>query len=247
MSIKYFPNRVFKGSVPAIDRVMAKRQPIVVRGHQDINSTALDVVISANSDWQVNSIKLTFSNATSRDYSVSILGGVKVLKNLNDYLWFQTPNSLWQQITLNPGFYTGDDLAAELENELNANNTFANALSLTFSVAYDNELGSFLVAPTTGTVKYLQVAPVRLPLRDSIAGHLFGLTTTTVGFEANVSSDVSVFGLDQEAWIIKEAASVVTSDFSDDIHILSLDQALHIVTNTANTAIDYEVCYEEIV
>lgn len=247
MSIKYFPNRVFKKSVPAIDRVMAKREPILVRGHQDITSAGLDIVVSAQSNWQLNSIMLTFSNATTRDYSVSIMGGVNVLQDLNDYLWFQTPNSLWQQIFLTPGFYNGDELATELETQLNANNAFANTLSLTFSVAYSNTSGTYTVTPSTGTVKYIQQNnAMRLPIRDSIAGHLFGLTADT-GFVSSLVSDTKVYGLDQEAWVIKEAAANVASDFSDDLRILSLDQALHLVTNAAATAIDYEICYEEIV
>ena len=246
MSIKYFPNRVYKAAAPAIDRVMAKRQPKLVRGHANVASTALDVVISSNGDWHVNAIKFTFNSSVSRRYTVSILGGVKVLQNLNDYLWFQTPDALWQKITLTPNFYTGTQLATELQTQLNANPAYV-ALNKTFTVAYDPATGLFVITPSAGTIRYIQQNNTqRLPDRDSIAGHLFGLTTDG-SFAANVTSNTTVYGLNQEAAIIKETTVTVTQDYSDDIHILSLDQALHVVTNTATVEVDYEIEYEEIV
>jgi hypothetical protein len=246
MSIEYFPNRVFKKTVPAIDRVMAERTPRLVRGYQDITSKALDVVISANSNWQINAIKFTFANATSRNYSATVMGGVKVVANLNDSLWFQSSNSLWQQINLTPDFYTGDNLAQELENQLNANTAFSD-LGLSFTVSYDSTTGLFEIDVSGGTIRYIQQNNTqRLPTRDSTAGHLFGFTVTT-GYDSTLVSDTPVFGLNQEAWIINEKASVVTQDYSDDIHILNIDEAIHLTTNTAATAVSYEIQYEEMV
>ena len=50
MSIKYFPNRIYKKDVPAIDRVLSKRKINVVRGVANVTSQALNQVISSNSD-----------------------------------------------------------------------------------------------------------------------------------------------------------------------------------------------------
>ena len=155
MSIKYFPNRVFKKNVPAIDRVMAKRSPHLVRYGANIVSNAISSVISSDSDWQLNSVKLTFSDATPRNYNVKILGGVKVITNLNDYLWFQTPNSLWQKIVLDAGFYTGTELATQLKTKLDTNTAFV-ALGLTFTVTYSVTVGTFTITPSSGTIKYIQ-------------------------------------------------------------------------------------------
>lgn len=246
MSIKYFPNRIYKKNDAAIDRVIAKRRPQLIRGSANVTATGVDAVISANGDWQLNSIKFSFSNAAPKTYSVAVQGGVKVLENLNDYLWFQTSNALWQKITLSPGFYTGTQLAAELESKLNANADFS-AAGTTFTVAYSAITGLFTITPTGATLRYIQTNTSQTLSRcDSIAGHLFGLNVTTA-FGATVVSDTPVFGLNDEAWVISETNSLVTEHYNDDIHILDLDQALHITTNAASMIVGYEVCYEEIV
>lgn len=246
MAIKYFPNQVFKKNAAAIDRVMAKRSARVVRGSSNVAASGLNTYISANSDWQVNSIKLNFSNAAGRNYTVDIASGLKIVQSLNDSLWFQTPSTLWQKIVLSPGFYTGTTLAAELQSKLNANTAYT-AAGLTFTVVYSDLTGLFTITPSSGTIKYIQTNNTqRLPERDSLGGHLLGLTADTA-FAANVTSDTTQYGLNTEAWIIDESGSTVTEHYNDDIHILSIDQALHFASNTANVIVTYEVCYEEIV
>ena len=245
MAIKYFPNSNYR--VPAaIDRVMAKRSVKLLRGSANVAATGLDTYVSANGDWQVNSIRFNFSNTASRNYSVDVASGVKVIQGVNDSLWFHTPTTLWQKITLSPSFYTGTTLATELQTKLNANTVYS-AAGLTFTVSYNANTGLFTITPSSGTIKYIQLNTTQpLSSRDSKGGHLLGLNTTTA-FAATVTSDVSQFGLNNEAWIIDESASVVTEHFNDDIHILSVDQALHLASNTANTTITYEVAYEEMV
>jgi len=246
MSIKYFPDRVFKKNAAAIDSVMAKRDVKLLRGSANVTSSALDVYLSTSGDWQVNSIKFTFNNATARDYSVDVASGVKVLTDLNDSLWFQTPTTLWQKIVLSQGFYTGTELATELQTQMNANTVYT-AAGLTFTVAYDAATGLFTITPSSATLKYLKTNTTqRLPERDSLGGHLFGLNVDSA-FGATVVSDTAEFGLNTEAWIIDESGSVVTEHYNNDIQILSLDQALHLASGTANTVITYEIAYEEIV
>jgi hypothetical protein len=246
MSIIYFPNRTFKKNSPAIDRVMAQRSPQLIRGRTNVASNALSEVISCDTNWHLNAIKFTFSNVNSRSYSAKILGGVKVVQNLNDYLWFMMSGILWQKITLTPGFYTGTQLATELQTRLTANTAFT-AAGKTFTVVYSDDTGLFTITPSSGTVRYIQTNTFRtISDKDSIAGHLFGLTQDTV-FASSITSNTPVFGLNQEAWIIDEDDAVVTEHYNDDIHVLSMDQALHLTSNVANVSIDYEIQFEEIV
>lgn len=245
MAIKYFPNSNLR--IPhAIDRVLAKRVLRTVRGSANVAASGLDIYISANSDWQVDSIRFNFSNATSRNYSADIASGLKVVEGFNDKLWFLVPSTLWQRITLSPGFYTGDALATELETQLDANAAYI-AAGITFTVVYSDETGLFTITPSSGTIQYIQLNTTQpLPIRDSTGGHLLGLNATTT-LASNVVSDTAQFGLNNEGWVIDETGSIVTEHFNDDIHELSIDQALHLASNVADTVITYEVVYEEIV
>ena len=254
MSILYYPNRVYRAKVPAIDRVMAKRQPITSAGSQNVASTALSAVISNDSDWQVDSIGWSFSNTASRNFNAYIMRGRKIVEHLNDYLWFQTNVASSQRIILTPGFYTGTELATELQTRLNAAtlldgtvNGF-NAAGITFTVTYTPATGKYLIAPDIATVRYLNVNTHQgLTTRDSIAGHLFGLNADTV-LAANVSSDTTVFGLDSEAAIVSQTASDDLSYYHNDVHTLTLDQAIHLTSNSgSDVTIDYIVDYESIV
>jgi hypothetical protein len=83
-----------------------------------------------------------------------------------------------------------------------------------------------------------------LPYRQSIAGHLFGLTATS-SYGATVVSDTAVYGLGKEAAIINQTGGTATEHYHDDIHYLSMDQALHIETGTASQKVHVEVTYRE--
>lgn len=246
MAVVYYPNRVQKGVVPAIDREMAKRNPQIINNGQDISATAIDYRFSSSNDWQLDSVSFTFSNATARDYSVSVMNGRKVLTDLNDSLWFQIDATGPESITLDAGFYTGTELAAELQTQLDANSSFA-AAGVTFTVTYVSTTGLFTIAPSSGTIRYLNVNNAQvLSLRDSIAGHLFGLNADT-SFAASVVSDTSLKGLDSAAAIISQTGSTVLQHYHDDVHILTIDQAVHIETSVAALVVDYSISYEELV
>jgi hypothetical protein len=242
MAIVYYPNRVAKRLGTAIDRVMAKRSVQTIRGAVDITSSGANVVISCNSDWQLNSIKLNFSAATARDYGWKVISGRKIVTGMNDYLWFQMNGTLWTRLTLSAGFYTGTQLAAELKSKLDT--AFA---PITFTVTYAAATGLFTITPSSGTLKYIQTCVAQtIRYRDSIAGHLFGLNATS-SFGSTVVSDTPVFGLNTSADFVDETASVVLEHYNDDLHIFSIDQALNLVSGTAGIMVDYEVNYEEIV
>ena len=248
MAIKYYPNRVYRAKVPAIDRVMAKREPVTAQGAQNVASTAVDVVISNDDNWMVSSVAWQFSNANPRNFGAAIMGGRKIVENLNDYLWFDTSVAGEQRIILTPGFYTGTELATHLRAMLNAN-TIYNALGLTFTVTYVPATGVYTIAPSAGTIRYLETNNARqLTLKDSIAGHLFGFTVTTPTAAASIMSDTNVYSLNTEVAFVTQTANANTVYYHIDIHIMTIDQALHLTSNSGpDVTLTYVVNYEELV
>ena len=245
MAIKYYPNRIQKKPA-AIDRVLDQRKLKLVRGSEDITSEGLNVIVSANTDWHINNIKFTFSGETSRDFSAKIISGRKVVEDMNDCLWFQHEETLPQNIVLDSGFYTGTELADELKTKLDENVAFTSK-SITFTVDYSDSTGLFTITPSSGKLRYWNDNKTVSPrYRDSIGGHLFGFTED-IDYGSTVVSNETVFGLNQEAWIINEESSIATENFFDDLKILDIDQALRLETTTAAIRVDYEVNYEEIV
>ena len=246
MSIIYYPNRIYKGKVPAIDREMAKRNPKIAQGSQNI-LTALDVTISANDGWQLNSIGWEFSAATARDFTASVKQGCKVVTNLNDALWFQTQTTLPQRIILDQEFYTGTELASELQSKMNANTSYSDE-GITFVVSYSSTTGLYTITPSSGTIKYLNTNPAQtIRTTDSLAGHLFGLTADGT-FAANAVSDTAVKGLNSSVAFVNESPSTALTYSHNEIHTLDVDQAIHLATNAdVDITVTYVVNYEDIV
>ena len=245
MAIVYYPGRRQKKYIPAIDKFIKPVDLTSFRYSQDISAQAIDQVFSVDFPWRVNSISFEFSNANARNYSVKVLRGRRIIAGLNDYLWIQISNSLWQSISLNAGFYTGTQLASHLQTQLDANSEFS-SLGVTFTVAYDNLIGLYTITPSKNNIRYINNnSSQTLSYRPSIAGHLFGFTADTA-WGASITSDTPVYGLDDEAAIIDETGSVVLEHYHDDLHYLSIDQSLHIETNTANVNVSMEIVYEDI-
>lgn len=248
MSIINFPNRPIRNKPPAIDRVLAKRNVLTTMGSQNVFSTALDVDVSCNDAWLVDSIGWSFNNANSRTFSAFIANGRKVVADLNDYLWIWALNLYPQRIILNAGFYTGTELATELQRALNANPDFIRN-SLTFTVSYTSGTGLYLITPSSGTLKYLQsFQSAPNAFRDSIAGPLFGFTASTASFSATLTSNTTVFGLDSEVAIVSQTGSTATSYSHVGPETLGVDQALHLTSNAgADVTLTYTIAYEELV
>ena len=251
MPIIYYPNRVFKGKEPAIDRVMAKRKPLSVSGTQDITSEALDFLHYSNENWMVTSISFNFDLPVARQFLASIVNGMTVVENLNDYLWFRVRGIFPKKIVLNPGFYTGDELAAELQDRLDeayCEETSSSSSCSLFTVTYDDTTGIFEIEHNDGLeISYLNQNPAKnFMTTDSIAGHLFGLTEDS-GWVTTIDSDTPIPGLNGETSLINEAASVVTSYYHGEIHVLTMDQAIRLETNTAGVVVQYIINYETIV
>lgn len=247
MAIKNFPHVIYKTVVPAIDRVMARRSPVSVSTSSNLASASIDNTVSCDGTWQIDSVSFAFSNASARDFSVAVKNGRKVVAKYNDSLWFWVDGIMPQQIFLREGFYTGTQLATELQSRLNANAAFT-AASKTFTVAYDSGTGVYTVTPSSGTIKYLeQNTQAWLSIRQSTGGHLMGFNVSTANFSANVSSDTTVASLDSENAIISRPADTSLSYYNDDSHTLSIDQALRVQANsTSSVTASYVVVYEKL-
>jgi hypothetical protein len=245
MSVKYYPNRIFRASLSPVDAITQKDTVNQFKFAQDITATAIDEVISPLRNWKIVGIKFTFSNANARDYSASVIGGRSVIENLNDFLFFKSERTLPQKITLDQGFYTGTQLASELESKLDANSAFSD-LGVTFTVVYDDTAGEYTITPSSGNIQYLEENTFgALPDRYSISGHLFGFNQDT-STAASITSDTAVPGLNSETAVLLETTNTDLSHYNSDPHTLSMDEAIKITTNTAAVEVNYSIDYQNI-
>lgn len=246
MGIKHYPNRVFRALLPPVDVIMSRNTVKTLSGVADVTGSALDETLTPNRDWKIVGLRFDFDSTTSRNWSVKVVGGRNILENLNDFLWFQHSQSLPQKMTLDAGFYTGAELAVELKTQLDANAAFAD-LSVTFTVTYDATTGTYDISPSSGTVRYLEENTMgHLPVRYSIAGHLFGFNVTSSS-NSTITSDTVVAGLNSESFIIDETSGDTDlSRYISDPFTLSMDEAIRIESATAAVVIDYAIDYQEL-
>lgn len=241
MTIRYYPNRVYRAKLPKIDKDMQSRKLLTLNGKKDISTDALDLTLSADSDWILHSVAFQFSSSDPRDYSVKVKNGRKVVKDLNDYMWFGHSSSGLKLIRLSPGFYNGTSLASELEFQLEE--AFS---GLDWDVSYDSESGFFSVEVSSGKVRYLNVnKSVPLYRQDSIGGHLMGFEND-VPYSNSISGSEEVFSLDLEADLYVESGNTDLSDIFSENYNFSIDQSLKITTNTAPLEVSYVINYEKI-
>ena len=244
MAIKYFPNRVYhKREGSFIDRQRALADSKTTSQHFDVAAAAVEFVVGNINAWKVNSVSLKFSNVVAnRTYSLNIKSGRAVVEHMNDDLWFQGSTTNPRQLVLTPGFYDGTDLAAELKTQLDADQRFIDDGFAPFTVAYNNATGIFTVTPDAGTIKYINVNNQEvLGKRDSIAGHLFGFTTTTSSFAANVTSDLVVAGLDNVVPFFSQSGVTTQNVFNDDGQTLTEDQAIAVLIDKAGGALEVDI------
>ena len=247
MAIINYPENIFRTVLSAIDVTIGRNKTYATQYSKDITSAAIDKLFSANRNWVVNSVVFNFSTATARNFTIAISNGRTVVSQYNDYLWFlctggTNSNVGLQAITLDAGFYTGAQLASHLQTKLNANAAFS-AGGLTFTASYNNSTGLFTITPSSGQIKYInRNISQTLGKRDSIAGNLFGLTADTV-LGATVVSDTSYAGLNNDSAVAALTANTATSYVYQTAIPLSVDQSLHVTTNTAAVVVTVDVNY----
>jgi hypothetical protein len=239
MAIVYYPSRPQRAKAPAIDYIMSEPETISTQDGFDLNSGELEEVVSYPGSWAVNTISLAFADAVSKDYTVAIINGRKVVDRENSYLWFTTNTSFPTKIELDEGFYSGTDLATELETKLDA------AFSpLTFTVDYNTTTANvFTIVPSSGTIKYIDRNLQANADKQSIAGHLFGFTEDS-SFSASLGSDTEVGALDQEITIASATGDSALSVINTTGYNLTIDQAIKIDITTCATTVDWTVTHE---
>ena len=242
MAIVFFPEQIAKRAGHVAERMNTQRMVFTASNAQDISSTAIDDIISFNSDWQMNNITVSFSGATAHDFGVNLLTGRQVIAGYNNYLWLQQalPTTAPKLINLTPGFYTGSELATELETQLNA--TFT---GVTYAVSYADPAFTITMSGSTQLRFVLRNTTQALRWRQSLAGHLFGFTTTSA-YSATLTGDTAVPGLDASMPIIVQAGSTDLVYADTTQRALSLDNALEITTSTAAITAGYTLSYERI-
>lgn len=245
MSIVNYADRVFKTNLPAIDVAIGqKTTPLTFTHSQDITWTRINQTYSIASNWEIESIFFTFSAATARNFTAEIVQGVRILEHYNDFLWIRCGGVLYQKITLTAGWYSGTTLATQLQTQLNANTYFA-AAAITFTVSYAATTGLFTITPSSGSIQYLQTNTAQGVERNSIAGHLFGLTTDSA-FAATLVSDTPVFDLDSTFPIIQQTANTSLSYQYVTPVTLTLDQAFKMSSNREPVTVSYIINYKKL-
>ena len=236
-----------KKNLPVADQLSKRNVIETLTGGGNISTSGVSNIIYKNTDWKLLSISFVFSAATSRDFSMTLLNGRTIVEKLNDILWIQckNPGTLWAKITITPGFYTGTQLAAELQSKLNASTTLTNA-GYTFTVAYSTVTGLFTVIPSAGQIAFWHDCPgARFSERISTAGHVFGFTENQ-NFASTLVSDTAIFGLNSESSVLSYTGSTVLSLLFDNVVTLSMDQALQIETSTAAVEASYTAAIQEL-
>jgi hypothetical protein len=219
--------------------------PSLATGEQDCTSTAMDVIVgddialsSYEAKWRVDYIRLLFSNSTARDYSVNIKNGRRVVAGLNDTFYVEiNDGTLPQSVILSPGFYTGTELAVELESQLN-NIPAYDGLGRIFGVTYSELLESFTIESLWAPGDLM-----RYVNDGSTAGYAFGFTAIST-WASNAVSDTDCPRLDQEFVAFSGTGSTDLEHYNDDVHVLSFDQVIRIQSSVAALTASYEVSYD---
>lgn len=245
MPIINYPDR--RHLVKSLHLATLKLPPVQksVSGKADTNAEALSVIVNSNHPWRLKSVQIGFSNSNSRDYTLGIVSGLTVVEGANDHLWIQHTSSMWEKIVIPEGFYDAEMLADALEDALNANEKF-DELGLSFTVEHDSDTGIFSIEVSSGEIRYIQKARTKLNISDSIAGHLFGFTEDT-GFASTIEGDTPILGLGVANPVIPLSLTTGATNlhhYHDDVHELTIDQAVVLESSIADLEVEYVINYE---
>jgi len=237
MPIINYANRVNPTKV-RIDQQKPLRKKTISDGG-DINGGSISRVFQ-NGTWNVTNINVNFDSTAVKDFKIGIANGITVVQDRNDYLWIKLIDesikfaTFHKKIILSPGFYSGSELASELQAKLN--DAFSD-YAITFTGLYNATTGLFSIEASSAKIAYLHINPV-MPhtKKDSIGGILFGLTENNVP-DTILVSDTPFFGLNSISYISNEEATDATSYINNDTFKLSLDQALVFEGNGAESII----------
>lgn len=188
---------------------------------------------SIDSKWRLDNIRLLFSSADPKDYAVYVKNGRRIIEGLNDifniYMETEPP---FRSIKLDPGFYTGTEIASELKAKLELEYSVGGYI---FNVSYSSVTGLFTISESGAeNLQYID--------SGSSAGYVFGFTTDSI-LDPTLISDTADTRLDQELSVIEGTASTTLEHYNDDVKFLSIDQSLRLYMGAAPVTIDYSIEY----
>ena len=125
------------------------------------------------------------------------------ITSANNEMVFTSSEGGPETITLDTGFYTHTELAAELQSKMNANNTLTGTGTLTFSCTYNTITFLHEIETDSGTIAFTY--------SGSDAGDTFGFTADASA-ALSITSDTSVVASDTIAFTFSDPgnSSVVT-------------------------------------
>ena len=242
MGILYYPNEIQKKRPHRIDIQMREATTLAATGAEDLTGTGLSYRLSRPvPSWKAELITLHFSGATARDIAVSIETGLGIISGLNDAIWIGVSGTVPQRVTIDEGFYTGTTMATELKTQLDAETAFVD-LGVTFTVAWSSVTRKFTITPSAGTATFLSENTAQSVRRNSLAGHVLGLTVDQTG--ASISSDTALPSLGSKAPVVDYPASVLTDVVITDGLVLDEDSAIAIDISPVALTVHYSIKYK---
>lgn len=248
--ITYYYDSLKKKPYPDFEKIQKRKTILSDSGTEDLSTSGLDYTFwYPVNNYIIHEVLLHYSDTTTRSYSINKIIGRGIISGLNDLLYISAEDCAIQPIILSQGFYTGDDLATELETQMNANTYFVDAGAAPFDVAYDNTTGLFTItANGSQTVQYFVINTTVPVNRNSTAAQVVGFNADSV-MANSIVSDTVVAGLGD---VIPIDAESPNTDTNTIINLDSLspnftvDQALNITISTVAVTVNYQISYEEI-
>jgi len=244
MPITYYPNETSKKLMHVIEQQQQPNALQSVYGAYDMNNGDLSANIWCSKGWESKRISVHFSNAVAKNYTISIVRGIGVIKDKNDRLWVKVNGLPAQDIIVPQGFYTGDTLSTALAEALNAKE-FASSFK-PFTVNYSS--GTFVIAPASGNAKVFVTNTTTSVRRTSTIAPLIGFTSDSTMTNTIVSDQVKL-GLNGIEMVIRSDTDSTNVDImSTDNIAMTIDDELRITASyTPSGSPDlaiYEVVYK---
>ena len=241
MPIMYYPGEWAKMKMHVIEQQQQPNMLHSVFGTQNLSSGMLLAGVWCPKGWEVRRVSLNFDDATSKDYSVSIVRGVGIVAGKNDRLWIKVDTVPAQEAIIPQGFYTGDTLATAIATALNACD-FPTA-SKPFTVVYGSSTGLFTISPASGNAKLLTSNTTVRVRWIGTAAPLIGFTTDT-GMTTDLVSDTAVGGMGTEMAYLSASGSSSLNIMSTDVVAMTTDDQLLVAASCSTGIAAYEVVYK---
>ena len=245
MPITYHPDETIKMKRHVVEQLQQPNILYSFSGTHDLSSGSMNVGVWCPSSWEIRRVSIHFNADTSKNYAVSVMRGVGIIKGKNDRLWVKVDGAPSQAAIITQGFYDGGDLATAVAAALNA--CAFPAASKPFAVAYDEEAGTFTIEPAAGNAKVLLSNYPSVTVKmNSTAAPLLGFTANTA-MDASLVSDTPVSGLGTMTTYVTGTSSATENIMSTDVVAMTVDNQLVIeasLPGEGDLLATYEVVYK---